>query len=48
MEALGLGYIDLYLIHWPGTSGLRSEDPENARRRHESYRELQRGLAEGT
>jgi diketogulonate reductase-like aldo/keto reductase len=44
---LGLHYIDLYLIHWPGASGLKSEDPENARLRHESYRELQRGLEEG-
>lgn len=47
VEALGLGYIDLYLIHWPGASGLKSEDPENARLRHESYRDLQRGFVQG-
>lgn len=47
VDALGLGYVDLYLIHWPGASGLKSEDPANARLRHESYRDLQQGLAEG-
>lgn len=47
LAALDVGPIDLYLIHWPGASGLKSEDPDNARLRHESYRELQRGLEEG-
>lgn len=45
---MGLEYVDLYLVHWPGVSGLKSEDPMNAQLRHESYRELQRGLVEGT
>jgi len=28
-ESLGRGELDLYLIHWPGTRGLKQEDPQN-------------------
>lgn len=47
IEALGVDYIDCYLMHWPGKSGLRPEDPTNREVRHQSYRDLQRACQEG-
>lgn len=38
---------DCYLMHWPGKSGLRPEDPTNREVRHQSYRDLQRACQEG-
>jgi len=34
-------YIDLYLIHWPGTSKLKPEDPLNAKNRRTSWEALE-------
>ena len=37
LQALGRPYLDLYLIHWPGTQGKKREDPHNATLRRESW-----------
>ena len=30
IEKLNCGYLDLLLIHWPGVSKLKVDDPKNA------------------
>ncbi|XP_036404922.1 glyoxal reductase [Megalops cyprinoides] len=37
LEQLGLDYIDLYLVHWPGTQGLKMGDERNPGNRAESW-----------
>jgi diketogulonate reductase-like aldo/keto reductase len=41
------GYVDLYLIHWPGAAKLSPDDERNATLRHESWFALQEALKEG-
>ncbi|XP_064185192.1 aldo-keto reductase Mvan_2161 [Anguilla rostrata] len=41
LEQLGLEYIDLYLVHWPGTQGLPVGDQQNPRNRAESWAALE-------
>ncbi|CAG2170398.1 unnamed protein product [Oppiella nova] len=40
-------YVDLVLIHWPGTVGLDHKDPKNAELRKGSYEDLEDLHAEG-
>ncbi|KAF9153650.1 hypothetical protein BG015_002966 [Linnemannia schmuckeri] len=41
LRNLQVDYIDLYLIHWPGTARLKLPDPQNAINRMESWRALE-------
>uniref|UniRef100_A0A1A7WYQ9 NADP-dependent oxidoreductase domain-containing protein n=1 Tax=Iconisemion striatum TaxID=60296 RepID=A0A1A7WYQ9_9TELE len=41
LSQLDLGYIDLYLIHWPGTQGLPVADPHNPGNRAQSWATLE-------
>ncbi|KAF9951430.1 hypothetical protein BGZ72_007045 [Mortierella alpina] len=41
LENLQVDYIDLYLIHWPGTAKLKLPDPQNAKNRMESWHALE-------
>ena len=40
-------YLDLYLIHWPATSKLKREDPENLKYRSQSWKALEKLQSEG-
>lgn len=42
-----MSYIDLYIIHWPGTRKFKPEDPGNLERRTASWRGLTRAYREG-
>ncbi|TPX62885.1 hypothetical protein PhCBS80983_g00166 [Powellomyces hirtus] len=39
-------HLDCLLLHWPGSSGRRVDDPRNMANRHESWRALERLYAE--
>ncbi|KAL0994110.1 hypothetical protein UPYG_G00117870 [Umbra pygmaea] len=48
LEMLGLGgYIDLYLIHWPGTEGLDPNDERNTQHRAQSWTVMEELHASG-
>lgn len=44
---LDLQYVDLYLIHWPGTSKLQVEDPQNAVNRRGSWLAMEEAYTAG-
>lgn len=37
LHALGRHQLDLYLVHWPGVSGWKREDPRNAHLRKDTW-----------
>ena len=41
LQFLKTDALDLYLIHWPGTSGKKVDDPVNAALRQESWKALE-------
>lgn len=47
IEKLDCEYIDVYLIHWPGTYGVSSTSPENARLRDISWQQMVKGVENG-
>jgi len=47
LENLQLNYLDLYLIHWPGSAGIKPENPKNADLRKESWLQLEKMYKEG-
>ncbi|XP_076581189.1 glyoxal reductase-like [Chaetodon auriga] len=47
LSQLDLGYIDLYLIHWPGTQGVAVSDQCNPGNRAESWATLEELHAQG-
>uniref|UniRef100_G3Q8E1 Zgc:101765 n=1 Tax=Gasterosteus aculeatus aculeatus TaxID=481459 RepID=G3Q8E1_GASAC len=47
LSQLDLGYIDLYLIHWPGTQGLDVADKRNPGNRAQSWATLEELHAQG-
>ncbi|KAI8986999.1 NADP-dependent oxidoreductase domain-containing protein [Pilobolus umbonatus] len=47
LKKLELDYLDLYLIHWPGSSKTDLSDPINQKNRSDSYRALEKLYQEG-
>jgi len=47
LTALGLDYIDLYLIHWPGVKHLKPGDERQRELRRESWQDLEKLYEEG-
>jgi len=47
LKNLGVDYVDLYLIHWPGVMSVKKDSPQNRIIRNESWRALETLVAEG-
>ncbi|XP_075043761.1 putative oxidoreductase YtbE [Mixophyes fleayi] len=48
LTELGCDYFDLYLIHWPGKQGWRSDDSRNRAAREESWKAMEDLYQSGT
>lgn len=46
-EDLGLDYIDMVLIHWPGVKGFKLDDKRNLEYRKKTYQEIERAFYDG-
>ncbi|KAJ3662327.1 hypothetical protein Zmor_006681 [Zophobas morio] len=47
VENLNSGYLDLYLIHWPGAQGIPGNHPDNVKLRSASWEALMKGVELG-
>lgn len=47
LSRLGLEYLDLYLIHWPGSSDMKPQDKRNRELRQQSWYEMESLIGEG-
>jgi len=47
IKSLDLDYLDLYLIHWPGTKGMKPEDSRHPERRKQSWAAMENLFTEG-
>jgi diketogulonate reductase-like aldo/keto reductase len=47
LKKLGLDYLDLFLIHWPGAAKIPSSSPDNAVYRKNTWKEMERLVREG-
>lgn len=47
LDRLQCSYLDLFLIHWPGSQKLRPEDPQHQRNRLGSWTDMEQLLSEG-
>lgn len=47
LDDLRMTYLDLYLIHWPGTQGMKPEDPRHPELRRESWQDMEELCKEG-
>jgi 2,5-diketo-D-gluconate reductase A len=47
LERLGMDYVDLYLIHWPGVGKKKPGDPKQAAIRLETWKDFERLVEEG-
>ncbi|XP_060520012.1 glyoxal reductase-like [Cylas formicarius] len=47
LRKLDCGYIDLYLIHWPGAYGVNASKVNNSALRAESWKQMVKGVKDG-
>ncbi|KAL4531082.1 hypothetical protein Ndes2526B_g04759 [Nannochloris sp. 'desiccata'] len=47
LDRLGLDYVDLMLIHWPGAAKTELSSPENAKKRQRTWRALEELYTKG-